>query len=62
MNIRPLHFLRMARWARRPASEKRVKLVLGVIAIALIIFGLEWIFGTPEWMQIDSTPRGRINR
>ncbi|GGD32179.1 hypothetical protein [Sinisalibacter lacisalsi] len=62
MRIRPQQFLRMSRWARRPPSEKRVKLVLAVIAIALAIWGLERVFGSPEWMRIDSTPKGRINR
>jgi hypothetical protein len=62
MNINPRHFLRMAKWARHPPGEKRVKLVLAVIAIALAIWGLERVFGTPEWMRVDSTPKGRINR
>jgi hypothetical protein len=62
MNINPRHFLRMAKWAHRPPGEKRVKLVLAVIAIALAIWGLERVFGSPEWMRIDSTPKGRINR
>lgn len=62
MNINPRHFLRMAKWARNPPGEKRVKLVLAVIAIALAIWGLERFFGTPEWMKIDSTPAGRITR
>ncbi len=51
MNIR--HFARMAKWARNPPSAGRVKLVLAIIAIALVIVGLEKLFGTPEWMQID---------
>ena len=59
-NIR--HFLRMAKWAHRPPSEKRVKLVLAVIALALVIFGLERLFGTPEWMRIEGTPSGRVSR
>jgi hypothetical protein len=42
--------LRMARWARNPPSPQRVKLVLGVIALCLVIFGYEWLFGWPDWL------------
>ena len=48
--MRPLHLLRMARWAHRPPSEGRVKLVLGVIAICAVLWGLEQIFGFPDWL------------
>ena len=58
MNIR--WFLRMSKWARNPPSEGRVKLVLGVIAIALLLFGFERLFGWPAWLTLDQTPRGRI--
>lgn len=56
------HLMRMARWAHRPPSEKRVKLVLVVIALALGIWGLEALFGTPEWMRIEGGAPGRIGR
>ncbi|MFV2052751.1 hypothetical protein [Aliiroseovarius sp. YM-037] len=46
--MNPLHFLRMAKWARLPPSATRVKLVLGVIAICLILFAIERVFGWPE--------------
>ena len=52
----------MARWARRPPSQKRVVLVLGAIAIALAIWGVERLFGTPDWMRLDGAPAGRVNR
>ena len=59
MSLGPRQFLRMAKWARHPPSAKRVKLVLAVIAIGLVIFGLERLFGTPDWMQLnDLRPRG----
>ncbi len=62
MNFNPRHFLRMSRLARRPPSEQRVKLVLGVILIVLALWGVERLLGTPDWMQIDQTPRPRIAR
>jgi hypothetical protein len=47
-------FLRMARWARRPPSAARVKLVIGVILVCLAIVGLERLFGTQDWMHVNS--------
>ncbi|SEN84307.1 hypothetical protein SAMN05216227_102725 [Pseudorhodobacter antarcticus] len=47
-------FLRMARWVRNPPSPQMVKLVIGVIAVSLLIFGFEYMFGWPEWL----TPNG----
>ena len=44
----PVWLIRMARWARNPPSPARVKLVLGVIALCLVVFGIEWLFGWPE--------------
>lgn len=62
MTLNPRQLLRMARWARRPPGERRVRLVLAVIALALAIWGLERLVGTPEWMRIDGAPSGRIAR
>lgn len=50
--------LRMARWAHNPPSAGRVKLVLGVVAVALALVGLEYVFGCPEWLQLNR-PIGR---
>jgi hypothetical protein len=60
MNMRWL--LRASRWARNPPSEKRVKLVLGVIALCLLLFGVERIFGWPDWLTLEGMPGGRIPR
>ena len=59
MSFNPRQLLRMAKWARNPPGEKRVKLVLAVIALALAIWGLERLFGTPDWMQIEPMRAGR---
>ncbi len=49
MNV--MHWLvRAKRWAQNPPSAGHVKLVLGVIALCLMIVGLEWAFGWPEWL------------
>jgi len=60
MNIR--QFLRMSRWARNPPSAKRVKLVLLVLAICLVLFGIERVFGWPAWLTVNTSPRGRLGR
>ncbi len=52
--------LRMARWAKRPPSERRVKLVLAIIAICLLLFGIEYFFGWPDWLTPNQVPRGRV--
>jgi hypothetical protein len=46
--MNPMWLVRMARWARNPPSPGRVKLVFAVIALCLLIFGYEWMFGWPE--------------
>ncbi len=48
--MNPRWLWRMSRWARNPPSEKRVKMVLAVIALCLALFAYEYFFGAPEWM------------
>ncbi len=57
----PRHFLRMAKWAKTPPSEGRVKLVLGIVVLCVVLFGLERVFGWPSWLELPDTPKGRIN-
>ncbi len=51
------HLWRMARWARNPPSEGRVRLVLGVVAACVVLVVLERIFGFPAWLVPQSLPR-----
>ena len=46
--------LRAKRWAQNPPSEGRVKLVFGVVALCLVLVGIEYIVGWPDWMTVDS--------
>lgn len=55
------HMVRMARWARHPPSDGRVKLMIGILAVCLLLFGIERIFGWPAWLTLSNPPRGRIN-
>ncbi len=55
-------FFRMSRWGRNPPARRTVILYFLVIAICLMLFGLERLFGWPDWLTMDNTPRGRIAR
>lgn len=53
-----LHWLmRMSQWARHPPSWRRVKLVLGVVALCLALWGGELIWGWPEWLTVNGKAR-----
>lgn len=52
--------VRAARWARNPPSMNRVILGAVVIAICLVLFGIERIWGWPEWLTPNRVPRGRV--
>jgi hypothetical protein len=51
------HLLRAKRWIQNPPSTKRVKLVCGVIALALLIVGMERLGFWPDWAQAERIPR-----
>jgi hypothetical protein len=52
--------LRAVRWAQNPPSAARVRLVLGVILFCLLLVGVEWLWGWPEWLTTTGDPRGRV--
>ncbi len=56
----PRHFLRMAKWAKHPPSEARVKLVLAILGLCLLLFVAERFLGWPDWLTLPHTPGGRI--
>lgn len=60
--MRLIWFLRMAHWAHRPPSAKRVKFVLGIIVVCLALLGIERIFGWPDWLTPNFPSRGWIAR
>ncbi len=61
--MNPIWFLRMAKWARRPPSQRQVVLVVSVVAICLAVAGIEWFFGWPEALTPDrgGAPRLRLS-
>ena len=54
--MRAISFLRMAKWARRPPSWERVVLFAAVVVICLVIAGVEFLFGWPNWATIERNP------
>lgn len=58
--MRMIWFLRMARWAHRPPSAGQVTFVLGIVAAALLLLGVETFLGWPDWLTPDGGRRGRI--
>lgn len=55
--MNPRWLLRMSRWARNPPSPAKVKLVFGVIALAALIWGIEWMGWWPDWATVERQPR-----
>ncbi|SDW91113.1 hypothetical protein [Litoreibacter albidus] len=55
MNYRWL--LRASMWVRRPPSERRVKLFVGLIALCIAIALIEHYVGWPEWAKMERAPR-----
>ncbi len=53
----PIWWLRMAKWARHPPSDKRIKLVAAVILICLLLLGIEWLGYWPDWARAQRTWR-----
>lgn len=60
--MNPLWLLRASKWARHPPSRRRVYLVLGVILICLLLYGIEQLWGWPDWLTPERGPRGRFIR
>ena len=46
--------IRMSRWARHPPSPGRVALVFAVIALCLMVYGIERVWGWPAWLTPNS--------
>ncbi len=55
--MNPVWLMRMSKWARNPPSAKRVKLVFGIVVVAAIIWGIEWLGYWPEWATTERIPR-----
>ena len=47
--------LHMSKWARRPPSDKRVKLVMAVLAICAALFAFEQLVGWPDGLRVNQS-------
>lgn len=56
--MNPLWILRAKRWVQQPPSGRRVALVLGIVAVCLILYGIEAIWGWPEALTPNNRRRG----
>ena len=50
----------MAKWARHPPSAQRIKLMIAVLMICVVLFGIDRIFGWPDFLTMQNAPRGRF--
>ena len=55
--LNPHWLLRMSRWARQPPSPGRVALVLAVVALCAALYGIERIWGWPDWLTAERVRR-----
>lgn len=52
-----LWFLRMVKWARNPPSMKQVKFMGAILAIVLVIVGLDMLGLWPDWAHVAGKPK-----
>jgi hypothetical protein len=55
--MNPLWLIRMSRWARNPPSLKRVILVFSICAVAIAIWGIDYLGYWPDWARAERIPR-----
>lgn len=55
--MNPRWLMRMSQWARNPPSRRRVMLAGGVLAICLLLWGVETIWGWPDWLTVNGRVR-----
>ena len=51
--MNPMWFGRMSKWARNPPSWKQVKLVVGVVLLCFALYGVELLWGWPDWLTVN---------
>jgi hypothetical protein len=55
--MNPVWLMRASQWVRNPPSPKRVKFVFAIVAVAALIWGIEYMGWWPEWATAT-----RVNR
>ncbi len=60
--MNPIWLVRMARWVRNPPKAWQFYTVLGIVAAAAVLVGIELLFGWPEALTVEPARRGgRLN-
>ncbi|MCF6272548.1 MAG: hypothetical protein L3J37_05045 [Rhodobacteraceae bacterium] len=49
--------LRMKRWVQNPPGPQHRKLIAAVVIAAFLLFGLERVFGWPDWLTVNQRMR-----
>ena len=49
--------IRMSQWARNPPPMWKVRLVVGVVLLCFAIYGVELLWGWPEFLTVNKRPR-----
>lgn len=57
--MNPRWLLKAKRWAQNPPSPARIKFIAGIIVFCLILFGVEQLFGWPDWLTPTDLRRMR---
>jgi len=60
MNL--MWLLRLSRWARHRPSAARLRLLLLVLLAVGLLYGIEALWGWPDWATVNRGPRGQISR
>lgn len=55
--MNPRWLLKAKRWAQRPPSMRQVIFYGTIVAACLALAGVEWIWGWPDWLTVNSPRR-----
>ncbi len=58
----PLWLIRASQLVRNPPPLGRVLLVLSVVALYVLLYAAETIWGWPDWLMTDRAPKSRVLR
>lgn len=55
--MNPRWLLKAKRWAQHPPSMRQVIFYGAIIAACLVLAGVEWLWGWPDWLTVNSPRR-----
>lgn len=57
--MNPRWLLRAKRWAQNPPSPAKIKFVAAILLFCFILFGIERVWGWPDWLTPNDLRRAR---